>query len=176
MKCLRQIATLVSLGFAAPASAESCQTLEDLHAGQTARELAGIVRDCVAQERNENAIEMFWAYSNFSLFDQQRVWDESAHVAVQELHVWIFSGYSFDTINALKAVIARLREPNSAFLAETCKAVAKAGPPDYRPTYMITRGLMPRKSDDDWLTEGFDADAAWQKALVEINGCPEGTL
>lgn len=170
------VALLFSLSGANPATAQGCQNLEDLHAGQTARELASIVRACVRDQRYEDAIQNFWAYSNYSLFDQQRVWDESAHVAVQELHGWIFSGFSFDTINALKAEIAKLRDPDSPFLAATCNSVAKAGPPEYRPTYMIKRGMMPRKTDDDWITEGFDADAAWQKALVEINGCPAETL
>lgn len=176
MKFLSIVSISFVFSFIQPVSAQECQTLDELRATQTARELAGIVRDCVSEGQYENAVEMFWAYSNFSLYDQQRVWDESAHVAVQELHGWIFTGYSFDTINQLKAVIARLREPNSRYLAETCRAVALAGPPDYRPTYMIKRGMMPRKTDDDWLTEGFDPVAAWRKALVEINGCPEETL
>lgn len=176
MTLLRLTVLALGLGAANPLAALGCQTLDDLHAGQTARELASVVRNCVGQKRYETAIEMFWAYSNFSLYDQQRVWDESAHVAVQELHGWIFSGYSFDTINALKVEIARLRDPDGAFLADTCRAVWQAGPPDYRPTYMIKRGMMPRKSDDDWLTEGFDSDAAWRKALIDINGCPASAL
>ena len=176
MKLFRIAALFFGLAPAAPVAAQECQTLSELHAGQTARVLASVVRDCVSKKRYENAIEMFWAYSNFSLYDQQRVWDESAHVAVQELHGWIFSGYSFDRLNALKAEIARLREPDSPFLEATCRAVAQAGPPNYRPTYMIKRGMMPRKTDDDWQTQAFDSRAAWQKALVEINGCPIDVL
>lgn len=173
---MRWILTSLFLLTAQTAAADGCLTVNEVRADQDARFLAGTVRRCVDAERYVDAIQIFWAYSNFSLFDQQRVWDESAHVAVQELHGWIFSGYDFDTVNELKAVIAQLRDPESAFIAETCAAVAAAGPPDYRPDYMIKRGMMPRKTDDDWLTEGFDAEAAWQKALVEINGCPMGAV
>jgi hypothetical protein len=31
---------------------------------------------------------------------------------------------------------------------------------------------MPRKSDDDWQHDTFDAPAAWRKAVSQINGCP----
>lgn len=167
-------ALLVALG--SPATAEPCLTLDEIDANLDARFMAGSVRGCIETERYEDAIRMFFAYSNFSLYDQQRVWDESAHVAVQELHVWIFSGYSIDQMNALKAVVGRLREPDSKLFRDTCIAVSSAGPPNYRPTYMIKRGMMPRKTDDDWLTEGFDSQAAWQKALIEINGCAEDTF
>lgn len=138
--------------------------------------LAGGVRSCVTQERYQDAIRLFFAYSNFSLFDQQRVWDETSHVAVQELHGWIFSGYSQDQIAALKVVIDELRTPGSALLRDTCQSVARAGPPNYRPDYMIKRGEIPRRSDEDWQTKDFDANAAWSKALVEINNCPKDIL
>lgn len=167
-------AFFVVLGF--PVWAEPCLELNEIDTSHDARFLAGSVRGCVDGARYEDAVRMFFAYSNFSLYDQQRVWDESAHVAVQELHAWIFSGYSIDQINALKAVINRLRDPESAFFKETCRDVAAAGPPTYRPTYVIKRGMMPRKTEDDWLTEGFDPAAAWKKALVEINGCPAESL
>ncbi len=164
--------TTVLLLLANTATAEPCLKVKDINSEQDARFLAGAVRTCVDESRYEDAIQLFWAYSNFGLFDQQRVWDESAHVALQELHGWIFSGYSRDDIDALKKHIGRLRDPESAFLAETCQAVKAAGPPTYRPDYMIKRGIMPRKSDDDWLTEGFNSQFAWNKALHTINGCP----
>lgn len=165
-----------ALLFQTQSTEPQCQALADLRKEQTARELAGIVRACVDEGAHVNAIQTFWAYSNVALFDQQRVKDESAHVAVQELHGWVFSGYSFQTINALKEVIADLRDPESPFLAETCRGVFVAGPPEYRPDYMIWRGIVPRKHEEDWKVEDFDPDAAWRKALVEINGCPEAAL
>ncbi len=159
-----------------PAKAEPCLTLAEITPSLDARFLAGSVRGCIAEARYSDAIRMFFAYSNFSLFDQQRVWDESSHVAVQELHLWIFSGYSQDQMSALKAEIDRLRRPQSPSLLDTCAAVARLGPPSYRPDYMIKRGQIPRRTDTDWRTEGFDPDAAWKKALVDINKCPQAVL
>ncbi|GAA6208233.1 hypothetical protein NBRC116601_15260 [Cognatishimia sp. WU-CL00825] len=176
MKALGPLAISVLCILAQPAAAEPCLTLGDLTPDMDARHLAGSVRGCVQEQRFEDAIQVFWAYSNFALFDQQRVRDESAHVAVQELHGWIFSGYSFETINQLKLVITRLRDPEGAFLHETCRAVALNGPPTYRPSYMIKRGMIPRKSDDDWQVAGFDAQKAWENALININGCPASTV
>jgi len=175
---MRVFGLVLSFGLfgAGAAWAEPCQTLAELRADQDARHLAGAVRGCVEDERYVDAVQTFWAYSNYALFDQQRVRDESAHVAVQELHGWIFSGYSFAIVEELKKVIADLRNPDGAFLAATCRGVAEAGPPEYRPAYMIKRGMIPRKTDDDWMVDGFDAEAAWRKALVEINGCPVGVV
>lgn len=128
------------------------------------------VRDCVEQGRYDTAITAFFAYNSYILFDQQRVRDESAHVVKDELNVWIFSGYSRDQFNALKPYTAEMRAREGAFYTATCAALHRLGPPAYRPQYMIKRGMIPRKSEEDWQVEGFDPTAAWQEAL-EINGC-----
>jgi len=137
----------------------SCINLSELQTSDTPPRLARSVRDCIAQERYEDAMRVFLAYSTFGTFDQQRVRDESGHTAFVELNVWIFGGYR--------------RDEGKLFLA-TCEAIRSAGWPDYRPTYMIERGILPRKTDDDWVTDGYGAAAAWEKALVEVNGCPAG--
>jgi hypothetical protein len=162
--------------FAQSAEAEPCLLLDEITAEHDARYLAGSVRGCVDEARYEDAIRVYFAYSNFILFDVQRIWDESAHVVMPELNEFVFISYSFDTINNLREVINKMRDPDSPFLAEVCADVAALGPPAYRPTYMIKRGMHPRRTDDDWLTEGFDPKAAWRKSLMEVNRCPEGTI
>lgn len=170
------LALIATLFWTVPANAEPCLRISEITSEHDARYLAGSMRGCIEEARYEDAIQVFFAYSNFALFDQQRVWDESSHVAVQELHAWIFTGYSQDQVASLKAVIDLLRAPESPLLLETCRMVAHAGPPEYRPTYMIKRGQTPRRTDDDWLSEGFDPSTAWKKALVEINHCPSSVL
>lgn len=128
------------------------------------------VRDCVEQGQHGPAVRAFFAYNSYILFDQQRVRDESAHVVKDELNVWIFSGYSRDQFNALKPMINQMRAKEGDFYGATCQALRDLGPPDYHPQYMIKRGMIPRKSDTDWQTEGFDSTAAWAKAL-SVNGC-----
>lgn len=173
----RWLFILAALGlFAQPLAAEECQSLDTLNDQQTARQLASEVRKCVFAEQYEDAVRIFFAYSNFILYDVQRVWDQSAHVVVPELNEFALIGYSYDQTNALKAVIDRMRDPESEFLSETCRAIAKAGPPAYRPTYMIRRGEAPRRSDEDWATQDFDSNIAWRKTLIDVNKCPEGTF
>ena len=151
----------------------SCITLAELQTTDTPPRLARSVRDCIAQERYGDAMQVFLAYSVYGTFDQQRVRDESGHAAFVELNSWIFGGYRREIVDELKLVSAKLREKGEFFLT-TCGAIRQAGWPEYRPTYMIERGIMPRKTEDDWVTDGFVAAVAWETALVEVNGCPGG--
>lgn len=138
----------------------------------TPRELASATRACVEKDDLRTAVQLYLTYSSFILFDQQRVRDETAQVVVGELNNWIFTGYDYHRMQRLRVWINRLRDPQSEFLRQTCEAIQSVGYPTYRPDYMIVRGLMPRKSDDDWITEGFDAEVAWDRALHDINPCP----
>ena len=138
----------------------------------TARELASATRACMDQGDPGRAVQLYLTYSSFILFDQQRVKDESAHVIVGELNSWIFTGYDFAQMNELKIWIDRLRAPDDLFLIETCAEIKSVGYPNYKPDYMIKRGMLPRKSDTDWQTEDFDPNTAWETALHDINPCP----
>jgi len=148
-----------------------CITLAELRPTDAPPRLARSVRSCVADGRYEDAIRVFLAYSSYGIFDQQRVSDESGHAALVELHLWIFSGYPKPVMEELRSVIAKVRDRDSDFFKRICANLARVGPPDYRPTYLIERGMQPRKTDADWLVEGFDVATAWRKSLVEINGC-----
>lgn len=169
------LAFLMALGSAAYSQdirRHGCLPPAEVTSGITARELASASRACMDQDDPRRAVQLYLTYSSFILYDQQRVRDESAHVIVGELNSWIFTGYDFGQMNALKAWVDELRDPESAFLRETCVEIKAAGPPTYRPEYMILRGMIPRKSQDDWQTEDFDPTAAWSKALHDINPCP----
>lgn len=148
-----------------------CRGHETWAADITAPEWAKVVRACIARGEMEKAVAAFWVYNSYLLFDQQRVRDESAHVVKSELNGWIFAGLSRDQIDQLKVWVDRMRQPGHAFHAETCGNLARLGPPQYRPDYMIVRGMIPRKSEDDWKTEGFDRAEAWDIATVAENGC-----
>jgi hypothetical protein len=169
------LAFLMSLSFAAYGQdirRHGCPPPAEVTADITARELASATRFCLDEGDPRTAIQLYLVYSSFILFDQQRVKDESAHVIVGELNSWIFTGFDFDQMQALKIWVDKLREPDSAFLRETCDGVRAIGYPTYRPDYMIARGMIPRKSENDWQVEGFDPDIAWDRALYDINPCP----
>lgn len=136
-------------------------------------ELARSVRACVQDQRYDDAVQVYYTYSSYGLYDQQRVRDESAHVVLGELSQWMFSFFDRTTMTALRASIDKLRDTEHPFFLATCATLKTLGPPMYRPGYMIRYGMMPRKSDDDWQHDDFDPDAAWRKAVVEINACPD---
>lgn len=169
------LAFLMTLGSAAYSQdirRHGCLPPAEVTADITARELASATRACMDQGDPRRAVQLYLTYSSFILFDQQRVKDESAHVIVGELNSWIFTGYSFAQMNELKLWVDQLRDADSEFLDETCREIEAIGYPSYRPDYMIIRGMVPRKTDEDWRTDDFDADTAWKKALYEINPCP----
>lgn len=116
---------------------------------------------------------IFYAFSAHGLFDQLRVKDESAHIVLRETQAWIFGGWGADQMDALRAVAAEMAQPENANLASICGMLASRGPPEYRPDYMIIRGMVPRKSPQDWHVEGLEAGAAWDRALYELNNCPK---
>ena len=149
-----------------------CLAQSELRNDMHPSEMARIVRACGQAARFEDAVQVYYTYSSYGLFDQQRVRDESAHVVLGELAQWMFAFLDRPTLSGMRAAIDKMRDPQHPFFRQTCDAIHELGPPSYRPEYMIRYGLVPRKSADDWQTFGFDADAAWHKAVVEINGCP----
>ncbi len=149
-----------------------CIAQTEVQRDHTPSELARVVRSCINAADYAGAMQVYYTYSSFTLFDQQRVRDESGHVVLQELTPWIFTGYPRDVIDKLKEQADRLRGADVDFLSQTCAAIRATGWPEYRPTYMIRRALMPRKHDEDWGHKDFDPAAAWEKALTEVNNCP----
>jgi len=161
-----------STAFAQQIASPTCRPLSDVTADTTARDIASLTRSCVDQGDPRTAIQLYLTYSTYILFDQQRVKDESAHLIVGELNSWILTGYDFNQMKNIKVWVDKLRDPDSAYLKETCAGVLALGPPTYRPDYMIKRGMQPRKTDDDWRTRNFDPDFAWDHAVHGLNPCP----
>jgi hypothetical protein len=93
-------------------------------------------------------------------------------VVLGELSQWMFAFLDRTTMTGIRTSIDKLRDPAHPFFLDTCAEIEALGPPNYRPAYMIRYGMMPRKSDDDWQHDTFDAPAAWRKAVSQINGCP----
>ena len=145
----------------------------ELRADMTPPELARIVRACVNAEAHENAFAVWLSFNSYALYDQQRVKDESAHMVLQDLYSWTFSGYPRDVMDDLKLAADLYRDANGDAFLRACEVIVATGRPDYRPTYMIATGMWPLKNPDDWRTDPFDGDAAWRNAVSDINGCPE---
>lgn len=158
-----------------PPRALGCFEIERLSPDYTARELVDSVRKCVDEGRHGDAMALFIAYNSYALFDQQRVRDETAHLVLEDLNAWVFSGMWSDDMGVLKRYAEQFRDADSAYHQRICSALWKIGPPNYRPSYMIVAGQMPRRDDEDWRVAEFDPGAAWTKAASEINGCVDLT-
>ncbi len=171
MLCLAPMGAFAQANDAVPRDF-GCLTQAEVSNDMHPSELARIVRACAQAKRYDDAIQVYYTYSSYGLFDQQRVRDESAHVVLGELAQWMFSFFDRETMTGLRASIDKMRDHESAFFRATCAKLQSLGPPSYRPGYMIRYGIVPRKSDDDWQHETFDSTAAWRKAVVEINDCP----
>lgn len=153
-----------------------CFEIEALQPDHTALELGGAVRSCVEAGRHGDGMALFIAFNSYSLFDQQRVRDNTAHEVLRELNQWIFNGMGKDDIDVLRRYAEQLREGDNAYQDRICNALWAVGPPSYRPSYMISFGQMPRKDDDDWQVEGFDPQSAWKVAVGEENHCGDAKL
>lgn len=149
-----------------------CLELGELRRDMHPSELARSVRACIEEARFADAVQVYYAYSTYGLYDQQRVRDETAHVVLGELSHWMFAFLDRDQLGGMRAAIDQMRDTGSALFIETCKGIARLGPPEYHPGYMIRYGMIPRKSENDWQVDDFDSAAAWKMALVEINKCP----
>jgi len=149
-----------------------CLSQRELSNDMHPSELARIVRACASEQRYDDAVQVYYTYSSYGLFDQQRVRDESAHVVLGELSQWMFAFLDRTTMTGIRASIDKLRDPAHPFFLDTCVEIEALGPATYRPGYMIRYGMMPRKSADDWQHDTFDSAAAWRKAVSEINDCP----
>ena len=171
-QCFRFLALFVWAAWPVSAQSDACSQITDVSAEVTPPALAKNVRACIAQGAYADAMAHFYVWSAHGLFDQQRVKDASAHIVLREGQAWIFGGWPSEDMAGLRDVAQAMARPDDENLQAVCAYLAHRGPPDYRPGYMIARGQIPRKSDEDWRVVDFDADAAWDAALHELNNCP----
>ena len=65
-------------------------------------------------------MKVYYIYSSYGLYDQQRVRDESAHVVLGELSQWMFAFLDRTTMTGIRASIDKLRDPEHLFFQDTC--------------------------------------------------------
>lgn len=177
----RIVATVLGAGLLLPSGAQAqtgpdyrlaCITLDQLSPSIAPPQLARSVRDCIDNDRFEDAIRLFLAYSVYGRYDRLRVRDQVYNKALTDLNNWMFGNYPPIVIFSLRDIAVQLKDRESRFLLLACDAIAAAGAPDYEPYFMIGRGIASELENIDWRVDNFDAAAAWRKSMVEINGCP----
>lgn len=128
---------------------------------------------CVSAGRYEEGIFIYGMAGAFTVFDAQRVADESAHAAGSAIAMLAFQSLPTDKEAEFKT---RVKETfgNESKLSGYCKEIEKMGPPDYYPSYMIEYGLgaISAAHGGQPLVVPFDSRSAWPKAVKQYLRCP----
>ncbi|MFT4172015.1 MAG: hypothetical protein QM639_05615 [Rhodocyclaceae bacterium] len=154
------------------AAAVGCEKPARLHNRLTPADLYPGMARCLEQEAYTDAVVIFALAGAYSHYDAQRVADATARQA----HAVLLR----NTLAPLDAVkqkrfLAELRQTMSKQerLQPVCREVARIGPPDYYPRYMIQHGQSAMVTGyDDGLRPDFDREAAWRRSLDGYLRCP----
>lgn len=150
-----------------------CVGIKKLSNKHTPADLYKAVSRCIEQGKHKAGAFLFALAGVYGRFDTLRVADRTAHQAVAVLGMQALAPLGKDKKNAFKGVLNKtLGDPEN--LAAACKDIARIGPPDYYPRYMIQHGMgaFLKNASGDGLVGDFDAKAAWKKSLDAYLHCP----
>lgn len=146
-----------------------CLNSEQLTNSQTPVTLYPSLQRCIAEEKNEQAVYLYFLASAYGYYDAQRVADSSSHAAIpaiQKHSIWKLP----------EAIQVQFEQQLGTFIAtperfaEACQFVRDIGKPDYHPTYMIEHGVM-KLQKGNGLDAGFDDDASWENVIQSQLRC-----
>lgn len=131
------------------------------------------VRQCVEQNKYDDATDLFAIAGAYSKFDAERVTDKTAGQAKSALIMDAFATVPEDKKNQF-AEVQQFRMTNTETLKTICSTVKQIGKPDYYPEYMILHGMKAFTGNpyENALEKDFDAPEAWRKVLSEYLSCP----
>jgi hypothetical protein len=166
-------------GAAAPGEPASgrqldCVPLAEVRRSDTPADLYPAVVRCVAADRYAEATELFAVAGAFGAYDRQRVADTAAPQRLKALIKQHIGSAELDKRLRLKAEVADAQMPGSPRLAQLCADIAKLGPPDYYPAYLMRHGAGASGDDRQasGLIEPFDSRGAWREVLTSYLHCP----
>ncbi len=148
-----------------------CVAAETVSASDTAADIASGARACLDEREHDRMAELLLLANAYATYDTLRVTDPTAHAAVIALVADRFLGVSRRERRRVLRAVEKLRGDDER-IGALCASMAAAGPPHYRPTYMIAHGLMsfPGAPKQSPLRE-IDTVAGWRKVLVEFVKC-----
>jgi hypothetical protein len=151
----------------------ACVSLSEVKNIDTPADIFKGVRQCIEQNKYDDATDLFAIAGAYSKFDAARVTDKSAGQAKSALISETFSRVSEDKQNKFSQV-QQLRMTTPETLKVICSGVKKIGMPNYYPEYMILHGMKAFTGNpyENALEKDFNAQEAWQKVLSEYLSCP----
>ncbi|MCC2618256.1 hypothetical protein LJ739_18510 [Aestuariibacter halophilus] len=152
-------------------TASACKPLTALSSSDSPRVLYPALQDCVQQGKAEQAIYHYFQASAYGFYDAARVYDGSAHAALEVLQkhtTWTLAPHVQSEFEQTLSTFIQNPDTFSA----ACQFLRQLGKPAYAPDYMVEHGVM-RLSDDSeqGLKKDFQADDAWETVLTRQLGC-----
>lgn len=164
--------------YEAPGNLESkndlaCVGPDKLESKFSPADLYKAVPACIKQGRYQEGAILFALAGTYGRFDTLRVIDESAHQALTILKMYAMGAMSPDQQSAFRDSVGKtIGSPDG--LAAVCKEIARIGPPNYYPRYMVQHGMraFTQTEADDGLLKDFNTAAAWKQSLDAYLHCP----
>jgi ankyrin repeat protein len=174
----------VSSGHPATASANTpalfphrpCIGLDQSDNTQTPIELYAALSDCMHNNRETDAVDLFILAGMDSAFDSLRVSDKTAGQARQILIMALFQNMPANEHERFETAMKELTDQPLRH-ALVCHRVKKLGPPTYYPAYMINHGLgvmqsaLANQAPLTPLDSKFDAAATWTELQTKYLNC-----
>lgn len=164
--------------YQAPGNLESkydigCIDSSKLSSKYSPADLYKALSKCAEQGAHKEGAFLFALAGVYGRYDTFRVADATAHQAVAVLLMQALAPLGKEKETEFREGIkATLVNPEGR--AAVCKDIARIGPPNYYPRYMIQHGMdaFLKKGPSDGLVKDFEAEAAWQKSLDTYLHCP----
>ena len=160
-----------------------CISLEQVMNDHTPADLSAAVVRCARRGKFDQATQLFFVYSVYGYFDQNRVRDRSARSAVGALNQLISQSLTRRQKRKFQAATERTQDRSGPLFKETCAIMRRLGPPDYVPLYMLAHGLdafrfvggkthyLSRRELRKSLLQ-VNAGKLWEESLHTNNKCP----
>lgn len=141
----------------------------------TPADIAPAIVACAQAERPDDALFLFGTMIGYAAFDAQRVTDQTAGQARAVLAMQVgntLKNGDPKVFAAWEKTLTGAVSKGSPLTPDQCDLLARLGPPDYRPDYMIAHGIKAATGDGgEPLKAGFDAQAAWPTVLTQVLRC-----
>lgn len=160
-----------------------CITLEKVSNTYTPADISVAIKKCIKRDKFEQAIQLFFVYSVYGCFDQERMVDASARSAIGALNLEIFLNMSVLQREGISQAAQKLEDTSGSLFNVTCGLVKKLGPPNYEPLYMAAHGLRSFRfigEEAEYLSplelseliKEVNVARLWEESLHQVNRCP----
>lgn len=149
-----------------------CLEISKIRNEYSPADIAGGVRACFREGKDDQAVEMLVVMQLRAAFDIRRVKDRTAHQAGRVLALNLHNAGGATWEQRMSRAFERFGAAGSKRHEQLCAVQKQVGPPTHSPRYMIQHGMGAFTKDaGDGLVKGFDAKSAWADVLKNYLKC-----